>query len=219
MLRARFSKTGDAIWMSHLDLMRVLQRSFRRAGLLLAHSHGYTPHPNLSLALPLSVGVSSTCEIMDFELEEGQDAADLAARLNRVLPAGVEIAEVYEGEMKVKHLKWLRIALTMEYDKGVPAGAAEAIEALFGRDELLFEKKTKSGAVVTQNILEMMKELNVSQQDGHTLRLACLISAQDPALNPARIVDAIERELPEYAPDFSSVCREAILTEDGAAFR
>ena len=65
----------------------------------------------------------------------------------------------------------------------------------------------------------MMKELSVSQHDGNTLRLACLISAQDPALNPARIVDAIERELPEYAPDFSSVCREAILTEDGAAFR
>ena len=96
MLRARFSKTGDAIWMSHLDLMRVLQRGFRRAGLLLAHSHGYTPHPNLSLALPLSVGVSSVCEIMDFELEEGQDASNLCERLNRVLPAGVEIAEVYE---------------------------------------------------------------------------------------------------------------------------
>lgn len=219
MLRARFSKTGDAIWMSHLDLMRVLQRSFRRAGLLLAHSHGYTPHPNLSLALPLSVGVASECEIMDFELEEGQDASDLCERLNRVLPAGVEIAEVYEGEMKVKHLKWLRIALTMEYDNGVPAGAAEAIEALFGRDELLFEKKTKSGAVVTQNILDMIKDLTVSQPDAATLRLVCLISAQEPALNPARIPEAVDRELPELAPDFSSVRRIGTLTEDGTEFR
>ena len=219
MLRARFSKTGDAIWMSHLDLMRVLQRSFRRAGLLLAHSHGYTPHPNLSLALPLSVGVASECEIMDFELEEGQDASDLCERLNRVLPAGVEIAEVYEGEMKVKHLKWLRIAVTMEYDAGVPSSAAEAIEALFGRDELLFEKKTKSGAVVTQNILDMIKDLTVSQPDAATLRLVCLISAQEPALNPARIPEAIDRELPELAPDFSSVTRNEALTEDGTEFR
>ena len=219
MLRARFSKTGDAIWMSHLDLMRVLQRSFRRAGLLLAHSHGYTPHPNLSLALPLSVGVSSTCEIMDFELEEGQNASDLCARLNRVLPAGVEIAEIYEGEMKVKHLKWLQIAVTMEYDDGVPSGAAEAIAELFGRDELLFEKKTKSGAVVTQNLRDMMKDLTVLQPDEHTLRLHCLISAQDPALNPARINEAIDRELPDLAPDFSSVARIEALTEDGAVFR
>ena len=143
MPRARFAKTGDAIWMSHLDLMRVLQRRFRRAGLLLAHSHGYTPHPNLSLALPLSVGVSSDCEIMDFELEEGQNTEDLCARLNRVLPAGVRISEVYGDGMKVRELRWLRIALIMEYDHGIPQGTAERICGLFARNEILFEKKTK----------------------------------------------------------------------------
>ena len=219
MLRARFSKTGDAIWMSHLDLMRVLQRSFRRAGLLLAHSHGYTPHPNLSLALPLSVGVSSTCEIMDFELEDGQDASDLRDRLNRVLPAGVMIGEVYEGERKVRDLKWLRISLSLEYDRGVPAGSQENIEGLFGRDELLFEKQTKSGAVVTQNILEMMKDLTVTRTDENVLLMECLISAQNPSLNPARIVEAVERELPGFAPDYSAVCREETLTDDGTVFR
>ena len=219
MLRARFSKTGDAIWMSHLDLMRVLQRSFRRAGLLLAHSHGYTPHPNLSLALPLSVGVSSICEIMDFELEEGQDAANLCARLNRVLPAGVEITEVYELGMKVKELRWLKIELTMEYDRGVPAEAAEEIRRLFARDEILFEKKTKSGSVVTQNLMEMLKDVAVSQTDENTLRMECLISAQNPALNPARITEAMERELPALAPDFSAVRRLEALTEDGTIFR
>ena len=218
MLRARFSKTGDAIWMSHLDLMRVLQRAFRRAGLLLAHSHGYTPHPNLSLALPLSVGVSSVCEVMDFELEEGQDASDLCARLNRVLPAGVEITEVYEGGMKVKELRWLKIALTMEYDRGVPAEAAEEICKLFSRDEILFEKKTKSGAVVTQNLMEMLKDVSVLQTDANTLRMECLISAQNPALNPARVTEAVERELPALSPDFSAVRRLEALTEQGEIF-
>ena len=218
MLRARFSKTGDAIWMSHLDLMRVLQRSFRRAGLLLAHSHGYTPHPNLSLALPLSVGVSSECEVMDFELEEGQDTSDLCARLNRVLPAGVEITEAYEGGMKVKELRWLRIELTMEYDSGVPAQAAEEICKLFARDEILFEKKTKSGSVVTQNLMEMLKDVSVSQTDENTLCMTCLISAQNPALNPARITDAMERELPALAPDFSVIHRLEALTEQGERF-
>ena len=219
MLRARFSKTGDAIWMSHLDLMRVLQRSFRRAGLLLAHSHGYTPHPNLSLALPLSVGVSSTCEIMDFELEDGQDTSDLRDRLNRVLPAGVIIGDVYEGERKIRDLKWLRISLSLEYDLGVPAGTQEKIEGLFGQDELLFEKQTKSGAVVTQNILDMMKDLTVMQTKENVLLMECLISAQNPSLNPVRIVEAIERELPGSAPDFSAVCREETLTDDGTVFR
>ncbi len=218
MLRARFSKTGDAVWMSHLDLMRVLQRSFRRAGLLLAHSHGYTPHPNLSLALPLSVGVESRCEIMDFELEEGQDASNLCERLNRVLPEGIEIHEIYDGGLKIKELKWLQIGITMEYDRGIPDGAAQAIAALFGREELLFEKTTKSGAVVTQNLAEMLKEVYITQEDDNTLCMQCLISAQNPALNPARITEAIERELPDLAPDFSAVHRMEALTEDGAVF-
>ena len=219
MPRARFVKEGDAIWMSHLDLMRVLQRSFRRAGLLLAHSQGYTPHPELSLALPLSVGVSSECEIMDFKLAEGQDEAGLCARLNRTLPAGVRILEVYDSGEKIKHLRRLRIELTLEYDGGVPDGAIEAITELFSREEITFEKTTKSGAVVTQNLMDMMTNVSVAAPDGGTLRLCCDISAQDPALNPARIPEAIERELPDFAPDFSGIHRAETLTEDGTVFR
>lgn len=218
MPRAIFVKEGDAVWMSHLDLMRVLQRSFRRAGLLLAHSQGFTPHPELSLALPLSVGVSSGCEIMDFKLEEGQDTENLCARLNRTLPAGVRILEIYDGGEKIRNLRLLRIEITLEYDNGVPAGAPDAIRALFERKELLFEKTTKSGTVVTQNLMDMMGNVSVTAEGG-VLRLTCDISAQDPALNPARITEAIARELPGYAPDFSAIRRQEALTEDGTAFR
>ena len=55
MRRMRFEKTGKAIWMSHLDTIRLMQRAFRRAGVLLHHSQGYTPHAYISLPLPLSV--------------------------------------------------------------------------------------------------------------------------------------------------------------------
>ena len=219
MPRARFVKEGDAIWMSHLDLMRVLQRSFRRAGLLLAHSQGYTPHPELSLALPLSVGVSSACEIMDFKLAEGQDESDLCARLNRALPAGVRILEVYDGGEKIRHLRRLRIEITLEYDRGVHDGAIEAITELFSREEIPFEKTTKSGAVVTQNLMDMMQNVSVTVLDENTLRLRCDISAQDPALNPARIPEAIARELPGFAPDFFGIHRAETLTEQGELFR
>ena len=59
----------------------------------------------------------------------------------------------------------------------------------------------------------------MTQPDENTLHLECLISAQDPALNPARIPEAIDREQPAYAPDFSSVTRIEALTEDGTVFR
>ena len=71
MPRMLFEKTGDSVWISHLDLMRVFQRAFRRAGLLLKHSQGFTPRAIVSIALPLSVGMESQCELLDFELEDG----------------------------------------------------------------------------------------------------------------------------------------------------
>ena len=67
-MRLRFEKTGRAIYISHLDMMRTMQRVFARAGLELKYSEGFNPHPQISIALPLSVGTGSLCEIMDFRL-------------------------------------------------------------------------------------------------------------------------------------------------------
>ena len=76
MNRLLFEKTGDAVYLSHLDLMRIFQRAFRRADILIWHSQGFSPRAYVSSALPLSVGVESRCEILDFEIEDG--SADLA---------------------------------------------------------------------------------------------------------------------------------------------
>ena len=69
MRRLLFEKTGSAVWMSHLDLMRLFQRAFKRAELPLTHTQGFNPRPSVSIALPLSVGVESVCELLDFDLE------------------------------------------------------------------------------------------------------------------------------------------------------
>lgn len=69
MLRALFEKTGTAVWISHLDLMRLFQRAFARANLPLKHTQGFNPRPSVSIALPLSVGLESVCELLDFEVE------------------------------------------------------------------------------------------------------------------------------------------------------
>ena len=95
MHRIRFEKTGRAVWMSHLDLMRLMQRAFRRAGVLLHHSQGFTPHAYVSMLLPLSVGMESVCELMEYELD-GELAVTPEA-LNAVLPEGVRVLEVYES--------------------------------------------------------------------------------------------------------------------------
>ena len=85
MTRLLFEKRGDAVYLSHLDLMRVFQRAFKRAGILLWHSQGFSPRAYVSIALPLPVGMESRCEILDFEIEDGSvELSGLPARLNAV---------------------------------------------------------------------------------------------------------------------------------------
>lgn len=79
-LRLRFEKTGRAIYISHLDLMRTMQRVFLRADCPLKYSEGFNPHALISILLPLSVGVGSVCELMDFQLREEVDLAALPER-------------------------------------------------------------------------------------------------------------------------------------------
>ena len=63
MNRLLFEKAGDAVYLSHLDLMRVFQRAFRRADIMIWHSQGFSPRAYVSIALPLPVGSESCCEI------------------------------------------------------------------------------------------------------------------------------------------------------------
>lgn len=75
--RMLFSKTGRAVYISHLDLMRTVTRAFMRAECKLKYSEGFNPHPNISIALPLSVGCESVCEIMDFKMREDMTCEEI----------------------------------------------------------------------------------------------------------------------------------------------
>ncbi len=218
MPRALFEKTGNAVWISHLDLMRLFQRAFKRSGLSLTHTQGYNPRPSVSIALPLSVGVASHCELLDFELEEAVPCEKIQELLNENLVAGVRVLAAYDNGSKLKNLSLLDCTVTLEYDKGIPEGAQEAIAALFAREELLVEKKSKNG-VAEQNIIPMIRSLAVRRVDGHTLCLAGRICCQEPTLNPAQIVAAIAKYLPEMAADFASICRLEVYDGQANIFR
>lgn len=211
MPRLLFTKTGDAIWISHLDLMRLFQRAFKRAGLALTHTHGYNPRPSVSIALPLSVGVESVCELLDFDLEGEQvPCEEITRRLNQVLVPGVTVLQTYETGSKLKELAFLRCALTMEYDAGVPQNALEEMTELFRRENLLVEKKGKNG-IVLQDIIPMIRHISLRQTDENTVVMDAVICCQNPTLNPNQIVAAISNEIPQYAPDFVRCGRLEIL--------
>ena len=240
MSRLLFTKEGSAVWSSHLDLMRALMRSFRRAGITLKHSQGFTPHPELSILMPLSVGVESQCEIAEFTLAEGcaVPVGEIADRMNPVLPAGIRAIESWDGGQKAGKLAWLRARLTLTYEaSGIRHRATgdertdsstslrsaqndrlEALRALFARPSLIVEKHGKKGPVET-DIAPMVRELQVAAAGGDAVVIEAVVAAQNPTLNPLLLVTAIETWLPEYRPDLVRCRRLELYDADMQVFR
>jgi len=89
-LRLRFAKRGDLRLVSHHDMMRCLERMVRRARIPLALSLGFTPRPKIVFALPLGLGIEGLNEVVDFELSQPEEPAELLRRLAEVAPAGLD---------------------------------------------------------------------------------------------------------------------------------
>lgn len=218
MPRALFEKTGNARYISHLDLMRVFQRAFKRAGLPLTHTQGFNPRPSVSIALPLSLGVESQCELLDFELESPYACAEIREKLNAALIDGVYIREVYEQGQKIKNLALLQSRLVLEYDGQISDTAEDVIQSLFSRPELIVEKKGKNGTT-QQDIIPMLRRLAVKKLSDREVEITALHSCQNPSLNPMQLSAAITKYLPGLSPDYVRCFREEIFDTNETIFR
>ena len=219
MPRLLFEKKGQAIWISHLDLMRLFQRAFKRAGLPLTHTHGFNPRPSVSIALPLSVGVESSCELLDFDLD-GYHVSneEIKDKLNAALVEGVRVLQVYNDGRKITDLALLHCKLFLEYDNSIANQACIPIQELFQRESLIVPKKTKSG-MQDQDLIPMIQSLQVIVENERVLVLDCVVCCQNPTLNPAQLALAVEMYLPSYKADFSKSCRIEIFDRQNEIFR
>ena len=217
-LRLLFEKQGTACYISHLDLMRTFQRLFLRAGIFLKHSNGFHPHPIISIVLPLPVGQSSCCELLDFEIEQAVDLAALPGLLNAGCPEGLRVLRAYEAVRPVKDLAFVQAEMDLIYDRGVPEGACAALRDLFSRQELMIQKKNKRKELVDVNVRPLLRQITFARQEGR-VHVQAVVSAQNPGLNPALLASAVEANLPDYAPDFVTVRRTDVLDESGTSFR
>ena len=212
--RLAFSKTGTAKFISHLDLMRTFQRAFLRAGIQIKHTEGFNPHAFVSIPLPLSVGFSSGCEVLECEVLGGAGLDEVPARMNAALPAGIAVSRCYEAVRPVKELCYVNYIVTLEYEGGAPFGAVREIRELLTRDSLVVtkrSKKAKSGQVE----LDLIPLINKATVDGRrdTITLDLILRAQNPGVNLELIVGAIRDNCPDAAPDFVSFYRRTVLDE------
>ena len=105
LLRTRFARRQPLRYISHLEIMTLFRRAFRRAELPVTYSQGYNPLINLSMGQPLSVGMTGGSEYYDLELKKEIKADDYVERVNNSLPSGIEILAAREVPSGVKSLQ------------------------------------------------------------------------------------------------------------------
>lgn len=216
--RLLFTKDGTSRFISHLDLMRTMQRAFLRAGLRIRHTEGFNPHAFVSVALPLPVGHASGCELLDFELMEETLLGEVPARMNSVLPEGLRILDAYVPERPLKELLYLRSRIQLQYDRGVPAGAGESLLNLFSAEQLIVTKSTKRKAETQVDLIPLIRSLECVTGENE-LTVTVVHHAQNPTLNPELIVAALAENLPALVPDFAGFRRLEVLDGELNLFR
>ena len=145
------------------------------------------------------------------------NARTLAERLTSSVQSNTAatLAQIRQYVYAMDQLNTIAITLDGEAGRIIPA---DAIDALFRRESLTVVKKTKNGPV-DQDIVPMIRQLETTLVDANTLRLDCLICCQNPTLNPAQMVAALEKYMPELSPDHARYCRNEIYTTNEKVFR
>ncbi|NLO48896.1 MAG: DUF2344 domain-containing protein [Clostridiales bacterium] len=216
-LRLRFSKTGRAKYLSHLDLMRTFQRAFLRADLAVKQTEGFNPHAYLSIALPLQLGCESICEILDTELTDEMPFSAIPERLNPFLPEGITVLKAFEPVKKPTEIKYLQFISHMIFNGEVNEQMAEKLKNFFASGNITILKKSKKG-VNEVNLAPHIFRADVYCKDNRTLVLDTLVSAQNPTVNPSHLIAAI-KTLPEaFVPSFSMDSRVEIFDQTMTVF-
>lgn len=159
----KYTKIGDLKFISHLDILRLMQRAINRANLPAKYSEGFNPHMKTSFGFPLSLGVESLGEYFMLELKEHVDENDIVQRLNNVMPSKMKIinAKYYEGkESLMKMCKFAEYIINIENEKNNIVDIDE-LNILLDRmtnDGITFIKERKKAK--NKSIKIVKKEIN-----------------------------------------------------------
>lgn len=201
-LIAEFGKEREARYISHLDLMRVMQRSLRRAGVPVAYSQGFSPHPILSFATAVPVGCASRCEVADIRMAGDMPPDAFLAAINPALPDGMAVFRAMAAADEAPAP--MAIVEAAEYLIEFYDDPRGAIAAFAAREAVPVAKKTKKG-MREVDIRPMVYEMEAL--GARSLR--CLLRHDNAqALKPTLLAQALGLEA-------ASVLRTRLLARDG----
>ena len=144
-IRITFAKKEAMRFTSHLDLHRAWERTFRRAGLPLAYTQGFSPHPRLNLASALPLGFTGEAEVIDAWLESDLQVSQILAQLETTLPPGMAIQSIDEVEPSLPALQSILMANEYLVTLLEPVdGLQHKVEELLGSQSIVRERRGKS---------------------------------------------------------------------------
>ena len=181
-VRIVLSKLEPACYLSHLDFLKVLQRSFVRACLPVKYSQGFNPHIEMSIPVPLSTGYRSVCDLCDLELVTDEAPADLLERLNPALPRGITARAFGPAARPAREVS------CCAYELEMPAGDERAMAAVF-EGPVLLDKRSKRGSREV-DLRDYIKEIAFVRAEERTVCRCVLAAGEDP-LNPLYLARAL----------------------------
>lgn len=147
-LRITFGKAGTLKYTSNLDIAKIWERALRRADLPILYTQGFNTRPRIQLAMPLPLGITSECEILDAVLRERIEfqEAELIDRLLQVAPRGLTIHAIAEVEARASAMQSLVLSAEyrIRFEDGIDASMLRArIDDLLNRESIIVEKVRK----------------------------------------------------------------------------
>ncbi len=203
-LRIQFAKTGSMALLSHLDLMRLLERALRRSGLPISFTGGFHPLPRVQIALALPLGAEADGEWMDMEFTEALDPLQLQQGLQPLLPPGITLLTVAEVPVSSPSLSQeIRAAVwsfDVELESGMTFDWSPAIAALLAADQLMWHDTDKKGRPRSRDCRSVLRRLDVlSDPEGSRLRLRLEadVDSMGRSLRPSQIQHWLEQQVCE----------------------
>lgn len=212
-VRIFFSKTGDAKYISHLDLMRCFSRAMTRAEIPLWYTEGFNPRPYMNFAMPLSLGMEGSLEILDIRTENEIKNEEIKDRLNATLPRDIRIVEVKEPVLKAQFVAFSRYKIEIGLDKDL----SQDISKVLLDPNLTISKVGKQGKqkVVKEIALTgHVKDLKIWTDDGkNTIILVTLPSNPQFGINPGVVMNRVF-EILGITPNFMHITRKYLQDDN-----
>ncbi len=218
-VRLWFGKLGDIALISHLDLLRLFDRVLRRAALPISFSGGFHPSPRMAIAMALPLGVTSSGEIIDFELTQTVDLEDFKQKISQQLPANLPIYKISDVDLKApsaaKLLEKAEYLLTVATTNSSIDQWQQWIEAIKATDTIWWEHTTKSGKTQTINLRERLEDLAiVSTTPEVVLRYTGVCQNDGTQLRPEQVIFMLEQVTVDTEFALLHIHRDRLIMQD-----